>query len=118
MVIWHNTEDAPRTPAEVFPNDKVVLWIGSYPVELGQQIVVELRISDSNSEEKKSTVQAEWRYNDYGRNNSYWAAIIGPFSAEQKVEYSIIGIGPDGTRHVQVDKFTVIDRKKSGKKKT
>ncbi|HQT91241.1 MAG TPA: hypothetical protein PL001_04340 [Candidatus Kryptobacter bacterium] len=117
MVIWHNTDDAPRTPAEVFPNDKVVIWIGSYPIELGQQIDVDLTISGSNSDEKKSIVHAEWRYNDYGRNNSYWAAILGPFTVGQKVEYRIIGTGPDGTRHVQVDGFTVIDRSKPGKKK-
>lgn len=117
MVIWHNTEDAPRTPAEVFPNDKVVIWIGSYPIELGQNISVELRVSSSNSEVKKHTVPAEWRYNDYGKNNSYWAAIIGPFTAGQKVEYSIVGVGPDGTRHVQVAEFTVLDRRKSNRKK-
>lgn len=117
MVIWHNTEDAPRTPAEVFTNDKVVIWIGSFPIELGQHIDVELRISGSDSEGKKHTVHAEWRYNDYGRNNSYWAAIVGPFGGGQKIEYKIIGIGPDGTRHVQVDGFTVLDRRKSNRKK-
>lgn len=101
----------------MFPNDKVVIWIGSYPIELGQQIVVELTVSDPPAAGKKTVVHAEWRYNDYGRNNSYWAAIVGPFGAGQVVEYSIVGTGPDGTRHVQIDKFTVIDRRKSNKKK-
>ncbi len=118
MVIWHNTDDAPRTPTEVFPSDRVVIWIGSYPIELGQQIAVELNISDSNSEEEKYTVHAEWRYNDYGRKNSYWAAIVGPFKAGQKVEYRIIGTAADGTRHVQVDGFTVVDRRKPNRKKS
>ena len=86
MVIWHNTDDAPRTPAEVFPNDKVVIWIGSYPIELGQEITVELKVSNKNSEGKQYSVQAEWRYNDYGRNNSYWTAIVGPFKAGENVE--------------------------------
>ncbi len=117
MVIWHNTEDAPLTPSEVFSNDKVVIWIGSYPIELGQQIIVELEISGSNSEARKQSVRAEWRYNDYGRNNSYWAAITGPFDAGQKVEYRIVGIGPDGTRHTQLAGFTVKDRKKSSRRK-
>lgn len=116
MVIWHNTEDAPRTPGEVSPNDKVVIWIGSYPIELGQQITVELKVSDSKSEGKKHTVRAEWRYNDYGKNNSYWAAIVGPFSAGQKVDYRIVGTSSDGTRHTQVDGFTVKGRRKSGRK--
>lgn len=118
MVIWHNTEDAPRTPVEVSPNDKVVIWIGSYPIELGQQVVVEMKISASSSKEEDQTVHAEWRYNDYGKNNSYWAAIVGPFSAGQKVEYRIVGTGPDGARHAQVDGFTVVDRRKSKRKKT
>lgn len=118
MVIWHNTEDAQRIPAEVFPNDKVVIWVGSYPIELGQQVTVELKVTDSDAGEKISVIPAEWRYNDYGRNNSYWAAIIGPFSAGEKIEYSIIGVGPDGMRHVQVDSFTVLDRKKSNRKKS
>ncbi len=118
MVIWHNTEDAPRTPSEVFPNDKVVIWIGSYPIELGQEILVELEISGSDSGDAKQTIHAEWRYNDYGRNNSYWAAIVGPFTTGQKVEYRIIGTGPDGARHAQVDGFAVSDRKKQSRKKS
>ncbi|HUI28630.1 MAG TPA: hypothetical protein VLX91_00335 [Candidatus Acidoferrales bacterium] len=116
MVIWHNTEDAPRTPAEVFHNDKVVLWIGSYPVELGQSITVEITVSNKTSEGSNYSVEAEWRYNDYSRNNSYWTAIIGPFKAGEKIEYKIKGTGPDHLQHIQVDSFTVLDRKKSSKK--
>jgi hypothetical protein len=118
MVIWHNTDDAPRTPTEVFPSDKVVIWIGSYPIELSQEIFLELETSGPDSKESKQTVHAEWRYNDYGRNNSYWAAIIGPFTSGQKVEYRIVGTGPDGARHTQVDGFTVSDRRKSSRKKS
>ncbi len=114
MVIWHSTEDAPRTPAEVFPNDKVVLWIGSYPIELGQSVTVELRVMNKDSNEKKYSVEAEWRYNDYGKNNSYWAAIIGPFKPGETVEYRITGVAPNGSHHSQVAGFSVIDRKKSG----
>lgn len=112
MVIWHSTEDAPRTPAEVFPNDKVVLWIGSYPIELGQSIVVELKVSKMGSVEREYKVEAEWRYNDYGKNNSYWAAIIGPFKSGEAVEYRIVGTGPDGSRHNQVAGFSIVDRRK------
>lgn len=95
MVIWHNTEDAPRTPAEIFKNNKVVIWIGSYPIESGQAISVEVSVSNKNSVEKTYNVEAEWRYNDYGRNNSYWTAILEPFKAGERVEYKIIGVGPD-----------------------
>jgi len=117
MVIWHNTEDAPRTPAEVFPNDKVVIWIGTYPIELGQTVTVELKVSSIESKEKEYSVEAEWRYNDYNRNNSYWTAIVGPFKAAENVEYKIVGVGPDGIRHTQVDGFLVIDRKKTSRNK-
>ncbi len=116
MIIWHNTEDAPRTPAEVFQNDKVVLWIGSYPIELGQAISVEITVLNKTSEVNTYSVEAEWRYNDYSRNNSYWAAIIGPFKAVDKVEYKIKGTGPDHLEHNQIDGFVVSDRKKLNKK--
>ncbi len=56
MVIWHSTDDAPRTPAEVFPNDKVVLWIGSYPIEPGQTISVELKVYNQGTIEKEDAV--------------------------------------------------------------
>ena len=116
MVIWHNTEDAQRTPAEVFSNDKVVLWIGSYPIEMGQSVSVQVKISDGGSEVASYSVEAEWRYNDHSRNNSYWAAIVGPFKAGQKVDYRITGTGPDHIEHNQVDSFTVLGRKKSSGK--
>ena len=116
MVIWHNTEDAPRTPADVFQNDKVVLWIGSYPIEPGQAVSVEVKIANNKSEPEMFTLEAEWRYNDYSRNNSYWTAIIGPFKAGEKVEYRIRGTGPDRLPHNQIDRFIVMDRKKPNKK--
>ncbi len=115
MVIWHNTEDAPRTPGEVFQNDKVVLWIGSYPIEPGQIITVEITVSGGTSEDNKYSVEAEWRYNDYSRNNSYWTAIVGPFNAGEKIEYKIKGIGPDQLQHNQIDGFTILDRRKPKK---
>ncbi len=115
MVIWHNTEDAPRTPAEVFQNDKVVIWIGSCPIELGQAISVEISVSNKNSVEKQYNVEAEWRYNDYSRNNSYWTAIIGPFKAGEKVEYKINGTGPDQIQHTQIDSFMVLNRQRLNK---
>ncbi len=116
MVIWHNTEDAPRTPAEVFQNDKVVLWIGSYPIELGQSIDVAISVTDKSGGIRKLAAEAEWRYNDYGKNNSYWTAIIGPFKVGDKVEYRIKGAGSDQIQHTQIDNFTVLDRRRSAKK--
>ena len=116
MVIWHNTEDAPRTPADVFQNDKVVLWIGSYPIELDQKISVEISVTDEGSGVKHYDTEAEWRYNDYGKNNSYWTAIIGPFKNAEKVEYKIKGVGSDKVEHVQIDGFTIFDRKLQNKK--
>jgi len=116
MVIWHNTEDAPRTPAEVFQNDKVVLWIGSYPIEPGQSIVVEVSVSGKSGDSRNIGIEAEWRYNDYSRNNSYWTAIIGPFKAGESVEYKIVGSNAEQLKHTQVDRFEVIDRRKPEKK--
>jgi len=110
MVIWHDTEDAQRIPAEVFQNDKVVMWIGSYPVEPGQAIVVEVEISNGTNGPSKSRVEAEWKYNDYTRNNSYWAAIVGPFTNGEKINYKIIGKGFDHVEHVQVGSFKVLPR--------
>ncbi|MGB9592395.1 MAG: hypothetical protein ACP5US_10695 [Candidatus Kryptoniota bacterium] len=109
MVIWHDTDDAPRTPTEIHSHDKVVLWIGSYPIEMGQKIIVDIKVLNKGKTERTETVEAEWRYNDYGKNNSYWTAIIGPFNAGDKIEYKITGIGPDGTPHVQIDEFVVTE---------
>ena len=110
MVIWHDTEDAQRTPFDVFENDKVILWIGSYPVEMGQVIRVEIQVLNETSEQRKYSVQADWRYNDYSRKNSYWAAMIGPFNAGEKVDYRVVGTGSDQVEHIQVGSFAVRSR--------
>ncbi len=115
MTIWHNTEDAPRTPAEVLQNEKVVIWIGCYPIQSGQTINVEISVSTNRSEEKRYNVEADWRYNDYGRNSSYWTAILNPFKAGEKVEYKIKALGPDQTSHVQIDSFIVMNREHRNK---
>lgn len=118
MLIWHDTEDAPRTPAEVFQNDKVVIWIGSYPIQSGQTISVEIFVSNNDSVEKRNDMEAEWRYNDYARNVSYWTAILDPFKVGEKVEYKIKAIGPDQIQHVQIDNFIVMDRQQLNKNMT
>ncbi len=111
MVIWHETQDAQRVPSDVTNGDKVIMWIGSYPVEHGQAIIVELNVSNGAEETRKYSIEAEWKYNDYTRNNSYWAAIVGPFENGQKVEYRIVGTGSDRVEHIQVGSFEVRTRR-------
>jgi hypothetical protein len=69
----------------------VQLVIGTYPVELGQSVVVDVKVIHSDGRQESHTVTAEWRYNDPDNVNSYWVATLGPFSPDDDVKYSIRG---------------------------
>lgn len=45
MQVWHLTADASREPRRVTLGARVNLRIGTWPVEPGQQVIVEYRIS-------------------------------------------------------------------------
>src|SRR5574341_1245142 len=91
MVIWHNTPDALRIPDIVRGGDIVSLWIGTWPIEPGQSVSVEMKVLRVNGDEVLERKDAQWHSNDEPRNNSYWVAHLGFFEPGEKVEYTISG---------------------------
>ena len=91
MELWHLTPDTPRCPQQVLPGQIVQLVIRTYPVELGQSVVVDVNVVHSDGKQESHTVVAEWRYNDPGNVNSYWVATLGPFRPDDDVTYLIRG---------------------------
>ena len=69
----------------------VSLWIGSWPIEPGQSVSVEMKIHRINGEEVAERKEATWHSNDEPRNNSYWVVHLGSFEPGEKVEYTISG---------------------------
>ncbi len=92
MKLWHNTEDTPRLPEKVHQRQVVELWIGTYPIEPGQQVKVEWNVKHTDGYQERGNLPALWRYNEFALGYSYWLATIGPFQKDDNVEYSIIGI--------------------------
>lgn len=107
MELWHDTPDAFRSPSEVVEGVPVGLWIGTWPIEMGQYVTVEWTVSGKEGERKTEEVQAYWQYNDEGKGNSYWLATIGPFRKGELVEYRISGVSKDGPKEGAVFSFTV-----------
>lgn len=107
MVIWHKTDDAPRAPDVVKSGDPVVLKIGTYPIEPGQEVLVEWKITQRGGKSKTGKVAAQWQYNDDSMNNSYWVANLGPFKTAGKMQYVISGSNPNGPAEPQTYEFSV-----------
>jgi len=91
MLIWHNTPDASRIPETVVSGERISLWIGTYPIEPGQSVWVELNVRKRDRSEQMSKQPASWHSNDEPRHNSYWVAHVGPFELGDHVEYSARG---------------------------
>ena len=88
MVIWHRTDDTPGVPDVLKSGDPVVLKIGTYPIEPGQEVLVEWKITQRGGKARTGKVAAQWQYNDESRNNSYWIANLGPLKSEEKCNAS------------------------------
>jgi hypothetical protein len=95
MVIWHNTVDASRIPEYVSAGQDVELWIGTYPIEGGHSVWVEVTLNRADSKEMTCKMPAQWHSNNEQRNNSYWLAQLGSFEAGDRVEYRIYGSRKD-----------------------
>ncbi|HEY66139.1 MAG TPA: hypothetical protein G4O02_16385 [Caldilineae bacterium] len=94
MYIWHLTPDAPRAPHRVSLDERVILHIGTWPIEPGQSVWVICRVEHPDGMSEEGRVDAVW-----GRNegvNSYWHAEIGPFVRGDQVTYTVHGRSPQG----------------------
>ena len=91
MLIWHNTPDAARIPEVIVMGERISLWIGTYPIEPGQSVWVELTVKKPDGNVVASMQPASWHSNDEPRHNSYWVAHVGPFESRDRVEYVVRG---------------------------
>ncbi len=94
MHIWHLTADAPRTPHRVSPNNTVSLTLGTWPIELGQRVWVQVVVEAPGRPREEFSREAAWLENR--GPNSYWKAQIGPFARGTKVLYKIQGTSSQG----------------------
>lgn len=108
MELWHHTEDAPRSPEAVTARQPVALWIGSWPVEMGQYVTVSWKATHASGAIETGSIQAEWQYNEPRNDNSYWLATLGPFLESDEVEYRIHGESKDGKISTPAYTFRVV----------
>ena len=87
MNVWHLTDDAPRRPRRVSPGDDVLLEIGTWPIEPGQAVWVELERTAPAGTLTHARLDAEWVENR--GPNSYWRAELPPFAAGETVRYRV-----------------------------
>ena len=87
MNVWHLTADAPRTPERVSPGDWVAVDIGTWPVEPGQVVWVEVETTHADGSQRRARVEAAWRHNR--GENSYWRAELAPFARGDRVRYVV-----------------------------
>ena len=94
MHLWHLSPDAPRSPHRVSPGDWVTLDIGTWPVEPGQSVWVDVAIVHEDGRAESYRVDADWRHN--AGSNSYWRAELAPFARGDVVRYQVRGRSPAG----------------------
>jgi alpha-amylase/alpha-mannosidase (GH57 family) len=92
--IWHLTADAPRTPHRVSPDDLVTLTLGTWPIEFGQRVWLQVSVELPGKGREEYAREAVW-YENRGPN-SYWRAQIGPFPRGAKVTYKAQGTSSQG----------------------
>ena len=103
MNIWHNTEDAPRTPRRVSPAQQVELAVGTWPIGARQSVCVTWHAISLDGNRTEGTTAAQWQRNT--DVNSYWTARLGPFADGDQLTYAVHGSSEDGV--VQTDAFGV-----------
>ena len=89
MNLWHLTPDAPRDPTRVSPGEAVRVRIGTWPIEPGQSVRVAYQVVARDGSRSDEDVAASWRLND--GPNSYWEALLGPFTDGDRVTYHVRG---------------------------
>jgi len=107
MKLWHNTEDAPRVPEKVSEGKLVALWVVTYPIEPGQHIMVEWKVTHGNETTEDRHTNTKWQHNEFSLGKSYWLATIGPFRQGDRVDYVIRGMSGGGTLYPQMFVFIV-----------
>ena len=92
LTIWHQTNDA-RASARL---ENGAWWldleIGTWPIESGQSVLAEAKVSGRSEVDRSILRKASWSHNS--GVNSYWSAKLGPFAAGDSVDYSLSAQSP------------------------
>jgi len=90
LTIWHQTNDA-RASARL---ENGAWWldleIGTWPIESGQSVLAEAKVSGRSGVERSILCEANWDHNS--AVNSYWSAKLGPFVAGDPVQGGVLGL--------------------------
>lgn len=105
MHVWHLTPDAPREPSRVPPGSPANLRVGTWPVEPGQEVIVEFSVTPWAGGTAGGRVRAQWVENR--GENSYWTATFGPFTDGDRVSYRMVGSVQGETTFTEWILFTV-----------
>ncbi|HJU64030.1 MAG TPA: glycoside hydrolase family 57 protein, partial [Gemmatimonadaceae bacterium] len=94
MIVWHLTPDASRAPSRVSPADWVTLDIGTWPIEPGQVVWIELDAQHADGTTAQARHDARWLQNR--GENSYWRVELPPFARGARVRYRVRARSPNG----------------------
>ena len=89
MHVWHAASDTLRSPEQPAAGERILVRAGTWPVELGQSVWLELRVEPPGGPAVLQRVDCGWERNQ--GSNSYWSAEIGPFVRGTTVSYVLWG---------------------------
>lgn len=108
MVLWHDIENALRSPERVRSNEPVFITVGSYPLEPGQLVTVFCKAIRKNGEAHIQQIYGHHQFDDPVNSHRYWLAELGPFETGDKVEYAISGEALSGDVPLHMYTFDVL----------
>ncbi len=103
MELWHLTPEAGRFPAHPSAGENVNLRIASRPVELGQQVALDVR--RIGSDEPSRRLYAQWERNE--QDSSFWYVDLGAFREGERIAYEFVATGPSGSIRLGPFEFLV-----------
>jgi alpha-amylase/alpha-mannosidase (GH57 family) len=105
MNVWHLAADTPRRPWRITPGRLLSLAIGTWPIEAGQDVVVEFTVTAREGQMADGRTRASWVANRGA--NSYWTAVLGPFRDGEHVRYRVRATVRDEVVETECFSFTV-----------
>jgi alpha-amylase/alpha-mannosidase (GH57 family) len=108
MQVWHTTADTRRLPEHPAAGERVTLRAGSWPIEAGQSVWLDLQVEPLGGSSTYQRIDCAWEGNR--GSNSYWSAEIGPFARGTTVSYEIRGRSGSGEVTAEPVSFRVRPR--------
>lgn len=107
MVLWHDIENALRTPEKVRHDEPVFVTVGSYPLGPGQFVTVFCKTIRKNGKVTMRRIDGQHQFDDPVNSHRYWLAELGPFETGDRVEYTIGGVALKGDLPLHTYRFDV-----------